>query len=155
VFTRTFGTRPTGCWPAEGAISAGTARAARPPPASAGPPAAPRCCAEPRATDRRAAEDPLAFNRPTGWAGTGLSCFFRDDTLSDLIGFTYATWHGDDAAANLVEELAQLARRYESGGNHAVLIALDGENAWEHYPFNGFYFLRALYEHLASIRYSS
>jgi len=31
-----------------------------------------------------------------------------------------------------------------------VLIALDGENAWEHYPFNGFYFLRALYEQLAS-----
>ena len=31
--------------------------------------------------------------------------FFRDDTLSDLIGFTYATWHGDDAAHNLVNEL--------------------------------------------------
>ena len=26
-----------------------------------------------------------------------------------------------------------------------MLIALDGENAWEHYPFNGYYFLRALY----------
>jgi alpha-amylase/alpha-mannosidase (GH57 family) len=69
--------------------------------------------------------------------------------LSDLLGFTYATWHGDDAATNLVNELLQLARRYESDGNHAVLIALDGENAWEHYPFNGFYFLRALYEQLA------
>ncbi|TLY69305.1 MAG: glycoside hydrolase, partial [Gammaproteobacteria bacterium] len=56
---------------------------------------------------------------------------------------------GDDAVANLTNELTQLARRYEPGGNHAVLIALDGENAWEHYPFNGFYFLRALYEKLA------
>ena len=26
-----------------------------------------------------------------------------------------------------------------------MLIALDGENAWEHYPFNGYYFLKALY----------
>ena len=78
-----------------------------------------------------------------------MNCFFRDDALSDLIGFTYATWHGDDAAANLVNELAQLAQRYAASGNHAVLIALDGENAWEHYPFNGYYFLRALYAQLA------
>ena len=34
--------------------------------------------------------------------------------------------------------------------NHAVVIALDGENAWEHYPFNGYYFLRALYTSLAN-----
>jgi len=31
-----------------------------------------------------------------------------------------------------------------------VLIALDGENAWEHYPFNGYYFLKSLYSLLAS-----
>jgi alpha-amylase/alpha-mannosidase (GH57 family) len=79
-----------------------------------------------------------------------MNCFFRDDLLSDRIGFTYATWHGDDAAANLVNELAQLARDYDSSGNHAVLIALDGENAWEHYPFNGYYFLRALYTQLTN-----
>ena len=78
-----------------------------------------------------------------------MDCFFRDDALSDLIGFTYATWHGDDAAHNLAGELEQLAQRYRAGGNHAVLIALDGENAWEHYPFNGYYFLRALYAALS------
>ena len=48
-------------------------------------------------------------------------------------------------------ELAQLARRATTAlPDHAVLIALDGENAWEHYPFNGYYFLRALYSLLAS-----
>ena len=41
-----------------------------------------------------------------------MNCFFRDDSLSDLIGFTYATWHGDDAAHNLVNELSALAQRY-------------------------------------------
>ncbi len=70
--------------------------------------------------------------------------------MSDLIGFTYATWHGDDAAHNLVNELAQLARKYARSPGHAVLIAVDGENAWEHYPFNGYYFLRALYSLLAN-----
>jgi len=30
-----------------------------------------------------------------------------------------------------------------------VLVALDGENAWEHYPFNGYYFLNGLYAALA------
>ena len=39
---------------------------------------------------------------------------------------------------------------YDNGENgHAILIALDGENAWEYYPFNGYYFLRALYAALA------
>jgi alpha-amylase/alpha-mannosidase (GH57 family) len=149
VFERTFGHRPAGCWPAEGAISAATLELL----AASGF----RWAASSAAvlhgslelTDRQAAQDPLAFSRPYRLAGTGMDCFFRDDTLSDLIGFTYATWHGDDAVANLANELTQLARRYEATGNHAVLIALDGENAWEHYPFNGFYFLRALYEKLA------
>jgi alpha-amylase/alpha-mannosidase (GH57 family) len=49
-----------------------------------------------------------------------------------------------------VNEVAQLAHRYADSPNHAVVIALDGENAWEHYPFNGYYFLRALYASLAN-----
>ncbi|HET9330222.1 MAG TPA: glycoside hydrolase family 57 protein [Steroidobacteraceae bacterium] len=149
VFTRAFGFAPTGCWPAEGAISAATlqllaAGGFRWAASSAGVLRSSLALADPKAS-----EDPLAYNRPYRLGGTGMSCFFRDDALSDLIGFTYATWHGDDAATNLANELAQLARSYEGQGNHAVLIALDGENAWEHYPFNGYYFLRALYAQLA------
>src|SRR5207248_674754 len=105
-------------------------------------------------TNTQTASDPLAYNRPYQLPGTSMNTFFRDDALSDLIGFTYATWHGDDAANHLVNEVAQLARRYaqspEGSADHAVVIALDGENAWEHYPFNGYYFLRALYAGLAS-----
>ena len=151
VFTRAFGRRPAGCWPAEGAISAATLELL----ASAG---GFRWAASSAAvlrgslalSDPEAAADPLAYNRPYRVAGTGLDCFFRDDALSDLIGFTYATWHGDDAAQNLVNELNQLAQRYDGSANHAVLIALDGENAWEHYPFNGYYFLKALYAQLSN-----
>jgi alpha-amylase/alpha-mannosidase (GH57 family) len=150
VFTQAFGVRPLGCWPSEGAISRGTLelldqfgfRWA------ATSSSVLRGCLE--SSNPQLAEDPLAYNRPYRPPGTTLSCFFRDDMLSDLIGFTYATWHGDDAAHNLVNEIVQLARKYAGSPNHAVLIALDGENAWEHYPFNGYYFLRALYAALAN-----
>jgi alpha-amylase/alpha-mannosidase (GH57 family) len=150
VFTRAFGVRPAGCWPSEGAISRGTlelldrsgfrwtassTNVLRGSLSLSNPPAG---------------SDPLEYNRPYQLPGTALQTFFRDDALSDLIGFTYATWHGDDAANHLVGEVAQLARRYADSPNHAVVIALDGENAWEHYPFNGYYFLRALYTSLAN-----
>ena len=141
--------RPAGCWPAEGAISAATLELL----AGSGFRWAASSAAVLREslalTDADAARDRRALNRPYRLGGTGMNCFFREDTLSDLIGFTYATWHGDDAAANFANEVAQLGRDYE-GGNHAVLIALDGENAWEFYPFNGYYFLRALYAQLAN-----
>jgi alpha-amylase/alpha-mannosidase (GH57 family) len=35
----------------------------------------------------------------------GLSCFFRDDHLSDLIGFEYSRWHGKDAARHFIEQV--------------------------------------------------
>ncbi len=150
VFTTAFGSRPVGCWPSEGAISRGTLELLA---ASGFQWAATstnvlRGCLE--LSDRHAAHDTRSYNRPYRVPGTSLNCFFRDDPISDLIGFTYATWHGDDAAHNLVNELAQLARKYAHSPGHAVVIALDGENAWEHFPFNGYYFLRALYSLLAS-----
>ena len=150
VFTAAFGKPPKGCWPSEGAISRATldvldrhqfhwtASGAN----------VLRGCLE--LTDRAAAQSPLSYNKPYRLPGAGLNCFFRDDFLSDLVGFTYATWHGDDAAHNFVNEVAQLARKYANHPGHAVLIALDGENAWEHYPFNGYYFLRTLYSLLAN-----
>ncbi|HLJ38223.1 MAG TPA: glycoside hydrolase family 57 protein [Steroidobacteraceae bacterium] len=149
VFSRAFGTRPAGCWPAEGAVSEATLKLL----AANGFRWAASGGAVLRNSlafaDPRAAEDAASYNRPYRAQGVGLNCFFRDDNLSDLIGFTYATWHGDDAAQNLANELTQLARRYQGDPGHAVLIALDGENAWEHYPFNGYYFLKALYSVLA------
>ncbi len=150
VFAAAFGAAPAGCWPAEGAISAATLRLL----ADAG---GFRWAASGAGvlrgslllSDPAAAAEPQSYNRPYRLPGTAMDCFFRDDELSDLIGFTYATWHGDDAARNLAGELERLAERYPAGANHAVLVALDGENAWEHYPFNAYYFLKALYATLA------
>ena len=146
VFTRLFGFRPTGCWPSEGAVSRealevidahGFAWAA----SSAG---------VLRASLEAGAGGAAAPDRPWRLPGQRVRCWFRDDGLSDLIGFTYAGWHGDDAVAHFVAALADIAARHAGAPGHAVLVALDGENAWEHYPQNGYHFLRALYAALAS-----
>ena len=58
-------------------------------------------------------------------------CFFRDDKLSDEIGFNYSTWHADDAVANFIHHLEQIAKAYKKR-NLALPNILDGENAWEY-----------------------
>ncbi len=76
--------------------------------------------------------------------------FFRDDGLSDLIGFEYQGWEADKAAADFVGNLENIADFLaDQPSDHVVSIILDGENAWEHYPDNGNAFLQSLYEHLA------
>jgi alpha-amylase/alpha-mannosidase (GH57 family) len=79
-----------------------------------------------------------------------LACFFRDDFLSDRIGFEYARWNGDDAAADLVARVAATGQAATNGKTPIVSIILDGENCWEYYAYNGYYFLDALYRGLSA-----
>ncbi len=150
AFEQYFGIRPQGCWPAEGAVSDATLRLLD----AHGFKWAASGAGVLRGSLSKSHLDPdatEAYNRPYQLPGTALNCFFREEGLSDLIGFTYSTWRGDDAANNLVHDLAQMAQgKNTAGPTHAVLIALDGENAWEYYPFNGFWFLRAMYAGLAA-----
>jgi alpha-amylase/alpha-mannosidase (GH57 family) len=153
-FVRVFGQPPRGCWPSEGAISDAAVRAIdvagfdwlatsvsvlKPSLAAAGV----------EVPEESAAAERL-LNRAFAPPGSKLQCFFRHDAISDLIGFSYSRWHGDDAAANFAQEIAALAERTAGESGRVLLIALDGENAWEYYPFNGWYFLRAMYAALAS-----
>ena len=77
-----------------------------------------------------------------------IACFFRDDRLSDRIGFEYAKWFGRDAVLNFVHSLEEIWQQSDGREQTAVSIILDGENAWEYYPYNGYYFLSELYEML-------
>ena len=89
--------------------------------------------------------------RPYSAAGApDLALFFRDDGLSDRIGFEYQNWHGSDAAGNFIGELERIAAEAMLDERPLVSVILDGENAWEHYPYNAFYFLSELYRALAS-----
>ncbi|MDZ4200943.1 MAG: glycoside hydrolase family 57 protein [Gallionella sp.] len=80
-----------------------------------------------------------------GHGAQQLQCFFRDDHLSDLIGFEYSRWHGKDAAEHFVAQLEQIASHAPDGETPVVSVILDGENAWEYYPYNGHYFMDELY----------
>ncbi len=147
-FARHFGFRPAGCWPAEGGVSArmlGLLDEAGVKWAASGErvlrhsmQASGRDCGH--ATRHRAYAEP----------GRALRCFFRDDGLSDLIGFSYADWHADDAVGNLISHLETIAHAADPDTDPLVSIIMDGENAWEYYPENAYYFLRTLYERLAA-----
>jgi len=148
---RRFGIRPRGIWPAEGGVSdaflrllgerdlAWTASGERVLANSLA-----------RAGGLRPARADYLYD---AWRvpalAPGLTCFFRDDRLSDLIGFEYKSWNGRDAAAHFIGELAAIAAAAPPGKRPVVSVILDGENAWEWYPYNGYYFLDALYGGLA------
>jgi alpha-amylase/alpha-mannosidase (GH57 family) len=154
---RLFGVRPTGLWPSEGSVS------------DAMVPLVARAGLKWMATDEEIlcrtlgrgfprdgggnVENPEVLYRPyrVGAPGASVACGFRDHALSDLIGFTYASWSADFAADDFVRRLVEGGRRFSArtGGEDAtIFVILDGENAWEHYEGQGRPFLRALYSRL-------
>jgi len=74
-----------------------------------------------------------------------ITVFFRDEKLSDLIGFEYANWHGRDAAQHFVAQLDNIREGAPSSEPPMVGVFLDGENAWEYYPYNAYHFFEDLY----------
>ncbi len=91
---------------------------------------------------------PAWITTPYCLAAGETALFFRDDHLSDLIGFEYKGWHGSDAVRHLLHALDEL-RRQAPGPPPVVSIIMDGENAWEYYPYNGYYFLADLFKALS------
>jgi alpha-amylase/alpha-mannosidase (GH57 family) len=151
AFERHFGFRPRGCWPSEGALSEDTLRILN----EEGflwTASGQAVLHNSLSAALRDEEEPLE----RGWLYRGYRvnegrtlCFFRDDGLSDLIGFTYADWHADDAVANLVEHLEAIDESTQGLTDRVVSIIMDGENAWEYFPHNGSFFLSELYRRLA------
>jgi len=146
---RVFGQQPSGCWPAEGSVSdAAVSLLAR---------HGFSWCATGEGVLQHSLKKDIRHDgleqlyQPwlTGEHGHPISCFFRDDRLSDLIGFEYSRWDTHDAVANFMHELS-LAREHTHGMKAPVVsIIMDGENAWEHYHENGVPFLKLLYQTIA------
>ncbi|HSD53517.1 MAG TPA: glycoside hydrolase family 57 protein [Burkholderiales bacterium] len=143
--SKRFGVRATGMWPSEGAVSAALLRLFSTHGARWTATGEGVLLQSLRAASVLAADRARYLYRPYRVDGLGITCFFRDDRLSDLIGFEYAKWHSRDAAANLVGELERIAADARDDDPPLVSVILDGENCWEYYPYNGFYFLDELY----------
>ncbi|BBA71647.1 glycoside hydrolase family 57 protein [Geobacter sulfurreducens] len=146
-FREIFGFSPVGMWPSEGSVSDEALSII------AG------CGIKWVATD----EDILARTLPGGLGpGKGrlyhpytflqgareVKMFFRDHQLSDLIGFTYASWDPSRAVEDFMSRLRAI--REQTPDARVVPVILDGENAWEYYPENGYGFLKRLYGTIAS-----
>jgi alpha-amylase/alpha-mannosidase (GH57 family) len=105
--------------------------------------------------DRKGSLDPASMRllyRPYQFQKEQASIviLFRDQFLSDLIGFQYAYWKPEDAAVDLVKRLLHIQATLQQDGHpYLVTILLDGENCWEHYKDDGLDFLRHLYGHLS------
>ncbi|MBM4372555.1 MAG: glycoside hydrolase, partial [Deltaproteobacteria bacterium] len=82
------------------------------------------------------------------WRFENVTCFFRDHRLSDLIGFVYSKWDPRQAAEHFLGELLAIRRAFSPDVAPVVTVALDGENAWEHYDCGGYTFLRTFYRTL-------
>ncbi|MBC7787787.1 MAG: glycoside hydrolase [Methylophilaceae bacterium] len=76
-------------------------------------------------------------------------CFFRDDSLSDKIGFEYGKMHSSEAVKDFIQTLEHIQQSKTTDNHQVVSVILDGENAWEYYPYNGYYFLSELYAALS------
>lgn len=145
VFKRFFGFSPKGCWPSEGGISEQTVEILDDFGfhwVASGGAVLQNSLTLPENQPCLLPYHPFQLN------DLDIKCFFRDDGLSDLIGFRYSTWHGDDAVNNLIAHLENIAKTASTGS--VVSIILDGENAWEYFPNNGYYFLNALYQKLTA-----
>jgi len=146
TFKKYFGFTPNGCWPSEGSISGATVDLL----SDMGI----RWLASGETVLRNSLtkselECETCIHGAYQYLDNSATCFFRDDGLSDLIGFKYSDWHADDAVANLATHLETIAESCVDNPKAIVSIILDGENAWEYYPENAYYFLSALYEKLA------
>ena len=137
-FEKVFGFRPKGMWPPEGAVSEQAVAMYS------------------QHGVKWLATDEEILHRSLGGEATleerlhphrvnGTSIFFRDRVLSDHIGFVYSRWPRETSVRHFMDAL----KRYSDAAvddSTLVLVALDGENAWEFYPDGGFPFIDALYQ---------
>jgi len=147
LFERVLGRRPKGMWPSEMAVGEdviGLAAGANLDWMISDEEVLARSLEGPWSRDEQ-----LYRPRRVEREGRSVAMVFRDSQLSNAIGFDYQRMSSIDAARALVGRVRRVG---EQQGDHdsLVVIALDGENAWEFYPRDGHDFLNALYTELES-----
>lgn len=153
VFENHFDSRPQGIWLSEGAVSRESIGlldefAIK---WSASGEGVWRHSCEASCINQHDMNSKKALYQPLQLASKNCALFFRDDGLSDLVGFQYKDWHAEDAAADFAHHISNIGRSLgDKVEEHVVSIILDGENAWEYYPDNASHFISALYAKLST-----
>ncbi|HFU77100.1 MAG TPA: glycoside hydrolase, partial [Epsilonproteobacteria bacterium] len=135
LYKETFGTKPTGFWPAEGAVdeeSVGIYKER-----------GINWIATDEAILFKSLEDENRSNLYKPYDFKGVSIGFRDHGLSDLIGFNYRFKSAEDASSHFMHMVEPIAQKEDDA---TVFIILDGENAWEFFENNAYDFFTALYK---------
>jgi len=102
--------------------------------------------AEPAYLNSEAMYQPYRFSTKSG----DVTVFFRDQSLSDLIGFRYANLSGEDAVKDFMGHLRRIDESLpDDDFPYVAVITMDGENAWEHFEQNGKPFFEQLYQSLS------
>ncbi len=142
-YQRLFGKKPDGFWPAEGSIcyeflEVLAKRGIR------------YACSDEEVLYKSGhfSKEDIYKNNELVFKESKINLFFRDKTLSDLIGFTYSGWDSRHAVNDFFARIEQIRKDY--GNDININIILDGENAWEHYPKNAEEFFETLYAALES-----
>lgn len=142
TFKRLFGQAPVGLWPSEGAISESSLKLAESEGFAWAASGENVLANSLKASEGEMHEGP---HRAYSFDGSDLAVFFRDDGLSDAIGFNYSGWQSQDAVNDLMHHLSHIDQATQGLEGRVVSIIMDGENAWEYYPNNAWDFLSTLY----------
>lgn len=134
LYEETFGMKPSGFWPAEGAVDEESIAIYK------------ECGISWIATDEailfRSLEDDTRSNLYKHYVYNDMTIGFRDHGLSDLIGFTYRFKSGHEASEHFMHMVEPIRH---TQNNATVFVILDGENAWEFFENNAYDFFMALY----------
>ncbi len=138
-FEKLFGKKPSGFWPAEGSVSFKTAELFA------------QNHLQWFCTDEEILFKTLKNNTKLNiyknynlYTENGtIQVRFRDHHLSDAIGFDYSQKDAKAAAAEFVKHLKNIYDNCDF--SPLVNVILDGENAWEFFPNNGWEFFKELY----------
>jgi alpha-amylase/alpha-mannosidase (GH57 family) len=137
LYTKHFNQKPSGFWPAEGAVDSETLKLYR------------EYNLKWVATDEailfRSLESDARHQLYKTYEYEGVMIGFRDHSLSDLIGFTYRFKAPEDATNHFLHALEAIYQEYDDPN---LLVIVDGENAWEFFENNGFDFFTTLYTRL-------
>lgn len=139
-FTDHFGGQPRGMWPSEQAVSEDVI------------PLVDNAGIEWIVSDKgvlsrglevgEASYEQLAQMYRTSHDGSEIAIVYRDTPLSDKVGFSYSGQHPDVAAADFVQEIRNVYNaigndtNFDDQKDYVFTVALDGENAWEHYGYD-------------------